>query len=301
MKNPIKETLDNGEVSIGSWLNLASPLAAEVMAAAGFEWLVIDAEHSPFDLGNIAHTFRAIEARGAIPMARAWDHDPVTIGRLLDAGAYGIVVPHVSTPEQAKELARCMRYPPQGTRSAGTGRCVTLSDDYRETFSDVVLCIPQIEDLEGIRNGEAIASVEGVDIGFLGPNDLALSMGVAADEDRHLAGGLHADDGALEQTGAGAQGSDHRRRRDAAGLYIGGKADAEVPSLGARFFLLLAEVVVADHLHGAVEHGLVVAAVVDQRHLGFVSGLIDPVEGRDEVSAAQLSRAHVQLVRRSVD
>ena len=180
MKNPIKETLDNGEVSIGSWLNLASPLAAEVMAAAGFQWIAIDAEHTAFDLTLIANTMRAIEARGAVPLVRAWDHDPVTIGRLLDAGAYGIVVPHVSTPEQAKELARCMRYPPQGTRSAGTGRCVTLSDDYRETFNDVVLCIPQIEDLEGIRNGDAIASVEGVDIGFLGPNDLALSMGVEA-------------------------------------------------------------------------------------------------------------------------
>ena len=180
MINPIKETLANGEISIGTWLNLASPLAAEVLAAAGFQWITIDAEHTAFDLGLIAHTMRAIEARGAIPLVRAWDHDPVTIGRLLDAGAYGIVVPHVSTPEQADLLARSMRYPPVGTRSAGTGRCVTIADDYRQTFNDAVLCIPQIEDMEGIRNAEAIASVEGVDTGFLGPNDLALSMGVEA-------------------------------------------------------------------------------------------------------------------------
>ena len=180
MINPIKETLANGEISIGTWLNLASPLAAEVLAAAGCQWITIDAEHTAFDLGLIAHTMRAIEARGAIPLVRAWDHDPVTIGRLLDAGAYGIVVPHVSTPEQADLLARSMRYPPVGTRSAGTGRCVTIADDYRQTFNDAVLCIPQIEDMEGIRNAEAIASIEGVDIGFLGPNDLALSMGVEA-------------------------------------------------------------------------------------------------------------------------
>ena len=99
MHNPIKDKLAQGQASIGSWLNLASPMAAEVMAAAGFEWLVVDAEHSTFDLGHIAHTFRAIEARGAIPMCRTWDHDPITAARLLDAGAWGLVFPHISTPE----------------------------------------------------------------------------------------------------------------------------------------------------------------------------------------------------------
>ena len=185
MQNPIKEKLSSGQPSIGSWLNLASPMAAEVMAAAGFEWLVVDAEHSPFDLGHIAHTFRAIEARGAIPMARAWDHDPTTAARLLDAGAWGLVFPHVSTPEQAEKLAQAMRYPPRGQRSVGTGRCVTISADYRQHFDDAVLCIPQIEDMEGIENTEAIARVEGIDIGFLGPGDLAISMGVEAGHPDH--------------------------------------------------------------------------------------------------------------------
>ena len=179
MHDTIRETLASGQPSIGSWLNLGSPLAAEVMAAAGFSWLVVDAEHTAFDMQLIAHTFRAIEARGAILLVRAWDHDPVTAARLLDAGAYGIVFPHVSTPEQAEKLAKAMRYPPRGTRSAGTGRCVTLAANYRQVFDDIVLCIPQIEDMTGIENAEAIAHVEGVDIGFIGPNDLSLSMGVA--------------------------------------------------------------------------------------------------------------------------
>lgn len=187
MQNPIIEKLAAGQASIGSWLNLASPLAAEVMAAAGFEWLVVDAEHSAFDMGHIAHTFRAIEARGAIPMCRAWDHDPVTAARLLDAGAWGLVFPHVSTPEQAHKIAQAMRYPPRGQRSVGTGRCVTLAADYRATFDDAVLCIPQIEDMEGINNAEAIANVEGIDIGFLGPGDLAMSMGVEAGHPDHEA------------------------------------------------------------------------------------------------------------------
>ena len=178
MKNSIITTLAEGKSSVGSWLNLASPLAAEVMAAAGFPWLVVDAEHTAFDMDLIAHTFRAIEARGAIPLARAWDHDPVTVARLLDAGAWGLVFPHVSTPEQAERLARAMRYPPRGTRSVGTARCVTIAPDYYKVANDQVLCIPQIEDLQGIENAEAIARVDGVDIGFLGPGDLAASMGV---------------------------------------------------------------------------------------------------------------------------
>ncbi|MEC8646916.1 MAG: aldolase/citrate lyase family protein [Candidatus Latescibacterota bacterium] len=185
MQNPISETLAAGQPSIGSWLNLGSPLAAEVMAAAGFSWLCVDAEHTAYDMESIAHTFRAIEARGAVPLARAWDHDPVTVGRLLDAGAYGIVFPHVSTAEQAQRLAEAMRFPPRGIRSAGTGRCATLGSDYRSVFNDLVLCIPQIEDMQGIDNAEAIARVEGVDIGFLGPNDLAMSMGVEPGHPEH--------------------------------------------------------------------------------------------------------------------
>lgn len=187
MQNPIRTALDAGEASIGSWLNLGSPLAAEVMAAAGFPWLAVDAEHTAYDMESIAHMFRAIEARGAVPIARAWDHDPATTARLLDAGAMGLVFPHVSTAEEAQQLARAMRYPPVGSRSVGTGRCVTMADDYRQTANEQILCIPQIEDLEGIENAEAICSVPGVDIGFLGPNDLAMSMGVEAGHPDHEA------------------------------------------------------------------------------------------------------------------
>jgi 4-hydroxy-2-oxoheptanedioate aldolase len=185
MENPIRDALSRGEASVGSWLNLASPLAGEVLASVGFPWIAVDAEHSPFDLDLITQTFRAIEARGSIPLVRTWDHDPVTVARLLDAGAYGIVFPHVSTPDEAEKLAKAMRYPPQGTRSVGSGRCNLIAPDYRATANDAVLCIPQIEDMEGIDNAEAIARVEGVDIGFLGPTDLAFSMGVEAGHPDH--------------------------------------------------------------------------------------------------------------------
>lgn len=187
MKNRIKETLAANKPSVGSWLNLGSPLAAEVMAISGFEWLAVDTEHTAFDLSLVAHTFRAIEARGAIPIARAWDHDPVTAARLLDAGAWGLVFPHVSTPAQAEALVQAVRYPPIGKRSVGTGRCITFAPDYYKVANDQVLCIPQIEDLEGIENAESIAAVDGIDIGFLGPGDLAFSMGVEAGHPDHEA------------------------------------------------------------------------------------------------------------------
>lgn len=178
MNNPIRQALDAGKPSVGSWLNLGSPLAAEVMAAAGYPWLCIDAEHTPYDMESIAHMLRAIESRGALPLVRAWDHAPQTASRLLDAGARGICFPHVSTPEQAEALGRSMRYPPRGQRSVGSGRSNTLSPDYRALADDDLLCIVQIEDMEGIDNAEAIARVADVDIGFLGPTDLAASMGV---------------------------------------------------------------------------------------------------------------------------
>jgi 4-hydroxy-2-oxoheptanedioate aldolase len=187
IKNRVRETLSQGKVSLGGWLNLGSPLAAEMMASAGFEWLTIDAEHAPFDLSLIAETFRAIDARGVVPFVRAWDHDPVALARLLDAGAFGVIVPHVSTPQQARALAGATRYAPRGTRSVGTGRIAVYGPAYRKTINDELLVIPQIEDLEGIQNAEAIMSVEGVDVGFLGPADLALSMGVEPGHPDHEA------------------------------------------------------------------------------------------------------------------
>ena len=180
--NPVRDKLFQGEVSVGAWLNLGSPTAAEVMASIGYDWLVVDAEHGQWSPETMAHAFRAIEARGAVPMARVWSHDPTAIGRLLDAGAMGIVLPHVSTPEQAEAAAKAMRYPPVGERSSGTGRVVLTDPGYKDRANESVLLIPQIEDMEGVRNAEAIMALDGVDVAFIGPNDLGLSMGLTPDQ-----------------------------------------------------------------------------------------------------------------------
>jgi 4-hydroxy-2-oxoheptanedioate aldolase len=180
--NPVRDKLYRGETSVGAWLNLGSPTAAEVMAGAGYDWLAVDAEHGQWDPQTMANAFRAIEARGAVPMARVWSHDPTAIGRVLDAGAMGIILPHLSTIEQAVAAVAAMRYPPVGTRSSGTGRAVLMDPGYKGQANDSILVIPQFEDMEGVNNAEAIMALDGVDIAFIGPNDLGLSMGLTSDQ-----------------------------------------------------------------------------------------------------------------------
>ena len=130
----------------------------------------------------MTNAFLAIEARGAVPMARVWSHDPTAIGRVLDAGAMGIILPHLSTPEQAAAAVAAMRYPPVGERSSGTGRAVLMDPGYKSEANDSILVITQIEDMEGVNNAEAIMALDGVDVAFIGPNDLGLSMGLTSDQ-----------------------------------------------------------------------------------------------------------------------
>jgi 4-hydroxy-2-oxoheptanedioate aldolase len=181
LRNPVKAKLRAGEVSVGSWLNLASPLAAEAMAAEGFDWLTVDTEHGPWGIGEMTNAIRAIEARGVVPLARSWSHSPEVLARILDAGALGVVVPHVSTAEEATALARAVRFPPAGERSSGSTRAATLAD-YVDRANDEILLIPMIEDPAGVDNIEAIMAVDGVDAALVGTSDLALAMGIRREE-----------------------------------------------------------------------------------------------------------------------
>ncbi len=181
--NFVKRKVEAGQVSVGAFLNLAAPMAGEACIAAGYEWAVVDAEHGAWDLSSTTATFTAIEARGGIPMARVWDHAKETIARILDAGSLGIVLPHVATVEQAEALVDACRYPPLGHRSVGSSRATLMNDSYRGRWAnDNIMVIPQIEDPLGVANAAAIAKVEGIDCMFIGPNDLALEMGLASDQ-----------------------------------------------------------------------------------------------------------------------
>lgn len=177
--NPVTDKLRNGQPAVGSWLSLCSPVAAEAMATVGWDWLVVDAEHSPVGFETMVNCFRAIQLGGAIPMARVPWNDTVWIQRTLDAGALGLVVPMVNTAEDAAAVVGNMRYATKGQRSFGGSRVAAYIDgDYRTWTDQNLAVIVMIETAQAVENAEAILGTEGVVGCFIGPNDLALSMGL---------------------------------------------------------------------------------------------------------------------------
>ncbi len=175
--NPVTDKLRSGQPSVGSWLSLCSPVSAENMARIGWDWLVVDAEHSPVGFDTMVNCFRAIQLGGAAPMARVPWNDTVWIQRTLDAGALGLVVPMVNTVEDAQKVVSNMKYATKGIRSWGSSRVASYIDgDYGPWTDENLAIIVMIETVQAVENVEAILSVEGVVGCFIGPADLALSM-----------------------------------------------------------------------------------------------------------------------------
>jgi len=180
--NHVKRRLAAGEPSVGTWLALPSPEAAEYAGGIGFDWLVVDTEHNPIDIRTLALMFAAMANSHVAPMVRIPWNTPENFKRVLDAGAWGVVVPMVNSRAEAEQAASAMRYPPQGTRSVGGGRpglsFGTSVDQYFRRANEELLLVVQIEHIDGVRNADEILSVPGVDACFIGPNDLAASMGI---------------------------------------------------------------------------------------------------------------------------
>ncbi|MGV3608700.1 MAG: HpcH/HpaI aldolase family protein [Planctomycetaceae bacterium] len=178
--NPVKEKLKRGEVSYGTWLTLGDLYATRVLARMGFDWLTLDIEHSAIDWSQAAMIFAAVADAGCVPLARVPDGSHQHIKRVLDAGAWGIVVPMVDTVEQAKAAIAAAYYPPIGNRSVGGGMHSMNFDagasEYFEKANDNILVVLQTESPRGVANAEAIYSLPGVDAIFIGPNDLRFQM-----------------------------------------------------------------------------------------------------------------------------
>jgi 4-hydroxy-2-oxoheptanedioate aldolase len=187
--NTAKRKMLQGKPAFGYSLGLGSPLAAEALASSGIDFILLDNQNGSFGPDSTIACFMAMAGGGAIPMARVARNDYTMIGRLLDEGALGIVVPMVHTPALAKEAADACRLPPVGTRSWGWGRAARYGDDYSDRINDEVFVAIQLEHIDAVENAEAILSVPGVDGCWAGPADLALSMGIhprdAANDDRH--------------------------------------------------------------------------------------------------------------------
>lgn len=177
--NTVKRLLKDGKPAIGTWLNFPCVNSAEAMAHAGWDWVTVDMEHGPIDYGMLNNMFMAIGTTDAMPMCRIPNNDPVHIKRILDAGAMGIVVPMVCSAEEAANAVSYAKYPPEGIRSAGGGRWrFWAGTDYTQHANDEIAVIVQIEHIEAVKKAEEILSVPGVDACFIGPADLAWSMGL---------------------------------------------------------------------------------------------------------------------------
>ena len=180
--NHARRRLAAGEPSVGTWLSLPSPEAAEHVSRLGFDWLVVDAEHNPVDIRTLAQMFAAMSATDTAPMVRIPWNSPENFKRVLDAGAWGVVVPMVNSREEAERAVSACRYHPLGNRSVGGGRHAlsfgTSASDYYAHANDEILLVLQIEHVDGVEHADEILSVPGVDACFIGPNDLAASMGM---------------------------------------------------------------------------------------------------------------------------
>ena len=187
--NTAKAKMLAGQPAFGFSLALGAPLAAEALAGVGIDFIMIDTQHGSFGPDSTIASLMAMAAGGATPMARVARNDFTLIGRLLDDGALGIVVPMVDTPEQARAAADACRYPPAGRRSWGWGRAARYGDDYPDRVNDEVFVAVQIESLQAVEQAEAILATPGIDGCWIGPSDLALSLGVhpceAAADERH--------------------------------------------------------------------------------------------------------------------
>lgn len=178
----IRERMRTGEPLIGGWVSLSDPAVAEMYAELGFDFTLLDTEHTPNSLETVADQARAVDAADSdcSPIVRVPWNDPVRLKRVLDLGVGGVMVPMLETVEAAETFADAVRYPPDGRRGVAAGRAARYGLDFTEyvTAGEPPLTIGQIETTTGLANVEQIAAVEGLDALFVGPADLSASLGV---------------------------------------------------------------------------------------------------------------------------
>jgi 4-hydroxy-2-oxoheptanedioate aldolase len=179
-RNGFKRALARGETQIGLWSSLSSNYSVEVIAGAGFDWLLLDMEHSPNDLESLLAQLQAAAPYATHPVVRVPWNDMVSIKRVLDVGAQSLLVPYVSSAAEARSAVSFTRYPPQGARGvAGTTRATRFGriKDYARRAHEEVCVLVQVETQSALDNIEAICAIEGVDGVFIGPADLHASLG----------------------------------------------------------------------------------------------------------------------------
>ncbi len=174
--------LANGQPAIGCWLSLGSPGAAEILGRAGFDWLLIDQQHSAVGSDSLLDMIRAVNVSGSSPIVRVPRNEPQWFEQALDSGAHGVMVPMVSDRKAAEQAVMSARYPPHGLRSIGGYRAQfsfgLARDAYLLQAHQIIEVWVQIEDQRAVKHADAIANVPGVTGLFVGPQDLAASLGL---------------------------------------------------------------------------------------------------------------------------
>ena len=178
--NKFLKAIRSGEQQVGLWVSLCNPFAAEAVAGAGFDWVLLDMEHAPNELSIVMSQLQVFAAYDATPIVRPQWNDPVLVKRLLDIGAPGLLFPMVQNPQEAAQAVAACRYPPRGmrgvsgtTRANAFGRC----DDYFERVEDETCVLIQAETRQALSHLEDLGDTEGVDGVFFGPADIAADMG----------------------------------------------------------------------------------------------------------------------------
>ena len=177
----IKEAWGRGEPTIGTWMSMAHLSIAEILANAGYDFVVVDTEHTAIDVSEVLPLLVAIEQGGSLPLVRLAGIDPIQAKAVLDSGAAGVLVPMVNTKEEAERCVQMTKHPPLGERGIGLARAQGYGVDFQEymaSANDDSLLIIQIEHKTAVQNIDEILSVPGIDGTFIGPYDLSMSLGI---------------------------------------------------------------------------------------------------------------------------
>jgi 4-hydroxy-2-oxoheptanedioate aldolase len=176
--NKLRDIWESGKHANNCWLSLGSVFAAEMIAHQGWDSVTIDLQHSPADFRDMLAMLTAISTTDCVPIVRVPENSPGDIGRVLDAGAYGVMCPTINTAEEASRFVSAARYHPMGTRSVAPYRAALYGGgDYVGRANETILTLAQIETAKGLANVEAIAKTPGLDMLFVGPSDLGLTLG----------------------------------------------------------------------------------------------------------------------------
>ena len=182
MIKSIREKALNRELVTGTFINLGNSLTAEMAGSAGFDWVLIDVEHGGGDQQALVYQLQAVTSTPAVPIVRIESNEPARFKRVLDLGASGIMVPYVSTVEDAEQAVASMRYPPRGIRGvAKLNRGSAFGSEFEDYYNrshELLTTVVQIETVKALENIDAIANVDGVDVLFIGPLDLTVNMGI---------------------------------------------------------------------------------------------------------------------------